>query len=256
MDFTQAIILSIVEGISEFLPISSTGHLILASRLLNIPQTEFVKTFEISIQFGAILAVVFLYGKRLLIDFKTLKRVIWVFIPTASLGFLLYGVIKSFLLGNLVVTIWALIIGGVLILFLEKHFQTREGNQKITELSLKKSLLLGIIQALSVIPGVSRSGSTIFGGMLLGLSRKEATELSFMLALPLMTAATGYDLLKNYDLISNVNLSVLAVGMVASFLTAVIAIKWLFRYVTDHNFFVFGVYRIIIGLIFILLFLY
>ena len=249
MDFTQAIILSIVEGISEFLPISSTGHLILASRLLNIPQTEFVKTFEISIQFGAILAVVFLYGKRLLIDFKTLKRVIWVFIPTASLGFLLYGVIKSFLLGNLVVTIWALIIGGVLILFLE-------GNQKITELSLKKSLLLGIIQALSVIPGVSRSGSTIFGGMLLGLSRKEATELSFMVALPLMTAATGYDLLKNYDLISNVNLSVLAVGMVASFLTAVIAIKWLLRYVTDHNFFVFGVYRIIIGLIFILLFLY
>ena len=141
MDLIQVILLSVVEGITEFLPISSTGHLILASKLLSIPQTEFVKTFEISIQLGAILSIVFLYWRSFFRDFKTLKRIIWVFVPTGVLGFLLYKLIKQFLLGNLMVTVVALFIGGVAIILIEKFFDKNTKGLKITELSLKQSVV-------------------------------------------------------------------------------------------------------------------
>lgn len=252
MDFVQVISLSIVEGITEFLPISSTGHLILASKLLSIPQTEFVKTFEIVIQLGAILSIVFLYGKRLLTDSDTLKRVVWVSIPTGGLGFLLYKMIKEFLIGNLLVTIFALIIGGVAIIFIEKFFKTREKQLTIANLTIRQSLILGVIQTLSVIPGVSRSATTIFGGMSLGLSRKEATELSFLVALPIMFAATGLDLFKSSGGFSGNEWMMLIAGMIISFIVAVASIRWLLNYVKDHNFIVFGIYRIIIGIFFLI----
>lgn len=252
MDFLQAFILSIVEGITEFLPISSTGHLVLTAKLLAISQTEFVKTFEIAIQSGTILSVIFLYGNKLLKQTDILKRVIWTFIPTGILGFILYKIIKKFLIGNVMVTVLALLVGGLIILVLEKYFKTRKGDKKIVNLSFKESLILGVIQTLSVIPGVSRSATTIFGGMFLGLSREAATELSFMVALPVMLAATGLDLLKSVDNFSTSQLSLLTFGVIVSFLTGIIAIKWLLNYVKKHNFVYFGIYRIILALIFLL----
>ena len=252
MDFWEVLILAIVEGITEFLPVSSTGHLILTSKLLNIYQTEFVKTFEISIQLGAILSIVFLYGNRLVREKEVLKRVMWVFIPTAFLGFLFYAIIKNFLLGNLLITVWSLLIGGILIIFFERYFKKKEGKLKIKNLTLKRSLVLGVIQAISVIPGVSRSGATIFGGMFLGLSRKEATELSFMVALPVMAAATIYDLSKNLQSFSSSEMNILLFGMIASFIAAVIAVKWLVSYIKTHDFTYFGIYRIILSIFFFL----
>lgn len=245
--------MAIVEGITEFLPVSSTGHLILTSKLLDIPQTEFIKTFEISIQLGAIVSIVFLYGNRLIKDKEVLKRVTWVFIPTAFLGFLLYALIKNYLLGNLWVTVWALLIGGILIIILERYFKNNEGRLEIKNLTLKSSIILGIIQTVSVIPGVSRSAATIFGGMFLGLSRKEATELSFMVALPLMAAATLYDVTKNLQSFSGSELNILLFGMIASFVSAIVAVKWLLSYIKTHDFTYFGIYRIILSIIFLFL---
>ncbi len=253
MDFLQAFILSVVEGITEFLPISSTGHQILAAKLLSIPETEFVKTFEIVIQLGAILSVMVLYGRKLLQEREVLKRVIWVFIPTGLLAFLLYKIIKQILLGNFTITAIALLIGGLLIIAFERYFKRHEGKLAITDLSLKDAIILGVIQTLSVIPGVSRSATTIFGGMFLGLKREAATELSFMVALPLMFAATGYDLYKSRNILGGSQIEILAFGVVVSFLVSLAAIKWLLGYVKKHDLTVFGIYRIVIALIFLLL---
>lgn len=250
MSYLHALILSIVEGITEFLPISSTGHLILASELLSIPQTEFVKTFEIAIQAGAILSVVVLYFQKFLKDREVVKRIIWTAIPTGILGFILYTAIKSYLIGNALITVSALFFGGIVIIIFEKYFKIKEGKGTITELSLKNSLLLGLIQTLSVIPGVSRSATTIFGGMFLGLSRKEATELSFLVAVPIMAAATGLDLLESYRNFTVQEFSILSFGVIASFVAAYGTVKWLLQYVKTHDFMYFGIYRIILALIF------
>ncbi len=255
MNYIQAFILSIVEGITEFLPISSTGHLILTSQILSIPQTEFVKTFEIAIQFGAILSVVFLYGKKLLVNREVFKRTVWVFLPTALLGFVLYKLIKTYLLGNAWITVFSFLVGGIAILVIESYFKNREPKGNIKALSLRNSLFLGVIQVLSVIPGVSRSATTIFGGMFLGLSREAATELSFLVALPVMSAATGYDLLKSVNEFTRTDITILLFGMAVSFVSAVLTIKWLLSYVKRHNFNYFGVYRIVVALLFFLLFL-
>jgi undecaprenyl-diphosphatase len=252
MDLIPAVILSIVEGITEFLPISSTGHLILTSQLLSLPQTEYLKTFEIAIQLGAILAVVVLFWKRLLTDKKSLLRVGWVFLPTAILGFILYKIIKAYLLGNVMVVIASLFFGGLAIIAIERHFQGRTGTRVIHQLTLRESLLLGVVQTLSVIPGVSRSATTIFGGMYLGLSREAATELSFLVAIPVMAAATGYDLLKSIDTFASSQLLALGFGIAVSFVVALLTVKWLMQYVKHHNFIYFGVYRMIVALLFLL----
>lgn len=252
MDLFQAFILSIIEGITEFLPISSTGHLILTSKLLSIPESEFVKTFEIVIQLGAILSVVFLYGKKLIKDREVLKRVVWAFIPTAILGFLLYKIVKQLLLGNISITIAALFLGGIFIILFERYFATRMGKSKIAELSFRNSIVLGIVQTLSVIPGVSRSATTIFGGMFLGLSREAATELSFLVAIPVMFAATVYDFLKNINSFNDSQIGILFFGMTISFFTSLAAIKWLIKYVQTHSLSFFGVYRVVIALFFLL----
>ena len=254
MELWHAILLGIVEGITEFLPISSTGHLLLVSQIAQIPETDFTKSFEIIIQLGAILAVVALYPRRLLLEKPVLMRVIAGFIPTGILGLLFYKAIKHYLLGNMWVVIGSLFIGGIVIILFERYFKA-EGEKRIEDLRYREAALIGLVQCLSFVPGVSRSAATIFGGMWSGLSRSAAVEFSFLLAVPTMAAATGLDLLKNYKLIlSSGNALVLAVGFVVSFLVALGSIKFLLRFVSHNNFILFGVYRIIVAIAFFVVF--
>lgn len=250
MTFVQALILGIVEGITEFLPISSTGHLILTSHLLGIPESNFVKTFEIVIQLGAILAALVLYWRLLLVDVRTLAKTIVAFIPTGIAGFLLYKYIKQ-LLGSPMVVVWSFVIGGILLILLERaHRAPATDDRRFESISFPQAFLLGVCQILSMIPGVSRSASTIMPGLLMGISRKTIVEFSFVLAVPTMAAATGYELLKSYRSLSLQQLDVLAVGFVVSFLMALVAMKALLTYIQRHTFVAFGVYRILAALAF------
>ena len=256
MSYLQALILSVVERITEFLPVSSTGHLILASKILAIPQTEFTKTFEISIQSGAIFAVVVLYGKRLLVNKQLLVKVFFAFLPTAVLGLVFYKIIKNYLIGNLVVTVLSLFLGGILIILLEKYFQKQQTagfNNNSKTLTTKQCFYIGLFQSISMIPGVSRSAATIFGAMFLGLSRKEAVEFSFMLAIPTMLSATGLDLVKSASSFESSQLSILLFGSLASFIFAYSTIKWLLNFIKQRDFIPFGIYRIVLALAFLLL---
>jgi len=251
MDIIQAIILGIVEGISEFLPISSTGHLILTGHLLQIPPTEFFKTFGIAIQLGAILSVVVLYWKRFLLDLEALKRVAAAFLPTAVIGFILYKLIKEYLLGNAFVVVVALFVGGVLLIIFELlHKEKADGNEDISKIPFKTAILIGVFQSIAVVPGVSRSAATILGGLLLGLKRKTIVEFSFLLAVPTMLGATVLDLLKSEAVITSADLAVLGVGFVTSFIVALLSIKFLLSYIQRHNFIAFGIYRIVAALAF------
>lgn len=253
MDYLQALIFAVVEGITEFLPISSTGHLVLTAKLLNIPQTDFVKSFEIIIQLGAILAVVFLYWKTIFGNKKVWKPVALAFIPTAVIGLVLYQTIKTVLLGNEMVTLYALLIGGVVLIVIELLYKdSKEDISKIEDISTKNALLIGVFQSLSIVPGVSRAAATIIGAMLLKTSRKTAVEFSFLLAIPTMAAATGLDLLKsNFDF-STQEYSVLAVGFIGSFIVALLAIKFFIKFIQNHTFIPFGIYRIILAFLFFL----
>ena len=253
----QAVVMAIVEGVTEFLPISSTAHLMLTAQILKIAQTEFVKSFEIIIQLGAIFSVLVIYGKKISTDWERMKRIIIAFLPTGVLGLVLYKIVKTYLLGNVGVTVAALLIGGVIIILIEKFeilnskFQINSKLQ-IQNLNTKQSLTIGLIQAISMIPGVSRAMATIFGGMGVGLTRKEATEFSFLLATPTMAAATGYDLVKSGWSFSGSEWIVLGIGFAGAFITAWLTVKWLIGYVQKHNFTAFGIYRIILGLAFLL----
>lgn len=249
MSVFQAILLSIVEGVTEFLPISSTGHLILTANLLGIIQTEFVKTFEIVIQLGAILAVVFLYGKRLFKEKPILIPVFTAFVPTALFGFFLYPFIKSTLLNNVNIVVAALFFGGIALILLEKIYKPKQGT--IASLTPTQSITIGLIQCVSFIPGVSRAAATVFGGLFLGLSRKEAVEFSFFLAIPTMAAATGLDLVKNAGSLRSSEFSLITIGLVGSFITATVVIKWLVKFIQINTFVPFGIYRIIISLLFL-----
>ena len=251
MDIIQAIILSIVEGLTEFIPVSSTGHLVLAADVLNIAQTDFVKSFEIAIQLGAILAIVALYWKKLLFDKKVFVRLAVAFIPTAILGFVLYGFIKEVLLGNTMITLAALFLGGIALIAIERAHKEHEGDANgIGELSLGKAFFVGLAQSVSMIPGVSRSGASIIGGLLLGMKRKAAVEFSFLLAVPTMAAATGFDLFKTQISFSNGEFGVLAIGFIGAFVTALLAVKYFVRYISNHSFMAFGMYRIVLALLF------
>lgn len=277
MDFLQAIILGIVEGITEFLPISSTGHLILVSELLRIEQTEFVKSFEIAIQSGAILSVVFLYGRTILKDFELIKRILVAFTPTAVIGFTLYKIIKQYLIGSSEVVLLSLFLGGIVLIAVELLFRrgvTRSGgppssarNEVRTseggaerqdpklKLSYEKAFIIGLFQSVSMIPGVSRAAATIIGGMLVGLPRKTAVEFSFLLAVPTMLAATALDLKETNFSFSSNEWIMLITGLITSFVVALIAIKWLLTYVRSNNFIAFGTYRIIISILYFFLIL-
>ena len=253
MNILQTIILGIVEGITEFLPISSTGHMIVASRLMGIADSDFQKSFEIIIQLGSILAVVVLYWKKLWQGGVDLwKKVAVAFLPTAVIGFLLYKVLKNYLLGNVAIVLWALFLGGILLVAFEMYYK-RFGVHGNQELSYKQSFLTGLAQSLAIIPGVSRSGATIVGGLAMGISREAIVEFSFLLAIPTMAAATGYDLLKSSHSFSGSQFGILVLGFIVSFIIALLAIKWFIGYIKNHSFLWFGVYRIVIAIIFFVL---
>ena len=263
MDIFQSIIIAIVEGLTEFLPVSSTGHMIIAEEALGVEHNDFVNAFTVIIQFGAILSVVWLYWKRFfhlnevpagatglkafLIRYDFYWKLLVAFIPAAVIGFLLGDFIDS-LLENVTVVAVMLVIGGVLMLFVDKWFN-RPDTAPLTE---KRALTIGFYQCIAMIPGVSRSMATIVGGMQQGLTRKDAAEFSFFLAVPTMFAATAYKLLKlviepeSLKLLSD-NIGVLLIGNVVAFIVALLAIKFFISYVTKYGFKAFGYYRIIVG---------
>lgn len=249
MTSLEAIILGIVEGLTEFLPISSTGHLIMTAELLGLPDTEFVKSFEVIIQLGAILAVIALYWRKLLFDRSLMKRIALALVPALSIGFVFYAGIRSLLSSEWTVVV-ALFLGGVFLITFERYRKELLQPTDVDGISYRQALAIGCAQALSVIPGISRAGATIVGGLASGLSRPAAVEFSFLLGVPTMIAATSLDLYRNHALFSHADIQSLAIGFVVSFIVAIMAIKFLLRFVESHTFIAFGVYRIIAALFF------
>lgn len=249
MNYLHAFVLAIVEGLTEFLPVSSTAHLILVGKFLKLQETDFLKSFDIFIQLGAILAVASIWFRRLLSDFGLVKKVLVAFIPTAIVGMVLYKIVKTFLLGNTSVILWSLFIGGIaLIAFEFLHNKEDKEQIEVQDISYKQAVGIGLFQALAIIPGVSRSASTILGGMLLGLKRKTAVEFSFLVAIPTMGAAVALDLFKSAGSFSTDQFGLMLFGCVVSFIIALIAVKGLTAFVRRHTFIGFGVYRIILAL--------
>lgn len=258
MSIVDAIILAIVEGITEFLPISSTGHMIITSSLLGISKQEFTKLFEVAIQLGAILSVVVLYYKRFfpLNRWRFYFKLLVAVIPALGLGFLFSDKIDELLESPLTVAI-ALLAGGIILLFIDRVFQKHTIDNE-QQLGFGKAFLIGCWQCLALIPGVSRSASSIIGGMQQKLTRGFAAEFSFFLAIPTMAAATGYKLLKAYKtdpaLITNrENLMALVIGNVVAFVVAMLAIRFFIHYLQKHGFRLFGWYRIIVGIALLIL---
>lgn len=253
MNLFDALILGIVEGITEFLPVSSTGHLILTSELLGLPTTEFLKSFEIAIQLGAMCAVVALYLKSFF-DIEIVKRIVVAFIPTGLVGFTVYPFIKGALFENPLVVVVSLFIGGVLLILFEIfHRESPNAAREVRAFSYMQSVLIGLAQSVAVIPGVSRSGATILGGLALGISRTAIVEFSFLLAVPTIAAATGLDLLKSYSSFTAADMAPLAVGFIVSFVVALASIKFLLEFVRRKSFIAFGVYRILVAILFFFL---
>ncbi|OGH88150.1 MAG: undecaprenyl-diphosphatase UppP [Candidatus Magasanikbacteria bacterium RIFOXYC2_FULL_42_28] len=267
-----AIILGIVEGFTEFLPISSTGHMILVGMWLGTVNSEFWKSFEIAIQLGAILAVVVLYWKKIWDVKNVWPKLLVAFLPTAVIGLALYKIVKHYLLGNGMVVLGALFIGGVVIILFERYYEKKhasEANQTLRDsstslgmtidsfekITYRQAFYIGLFQSIAIIPGVSRSAATIIGGLALGLSRPLIIEFSFLLAVPTMAAATGLDLLKSGFNFSGTEWGIMAVGFTTAFLTALVAIKWLLRYITKHDFTIFGWYRIALVMLWLIVIL-
>jgi undecaprenyl-diphosphatase len=251
MDMISAIILAIIEGVTEFLPVSSTGQLILAAAILSVPQTDFVKSLELSLQLGAILSVVISYW-RLLLDWKILKRLAIAFLPTGIVGLLLYRVFKETLLGNQQIVLWTLFLGGVFLVIFELLYRERSTIEDLSRIPYKHCLLIGLCQIMSIIPGVSRSAPTIIGGLALGMKRKTIVLFSFLLAVPTMIAASGFDLISSAGTFSSNEIGIMLVGFVTSLLVALVAIRLFLGYVGKNNFIPFGVYRIIVVVMFYL----
>ncbi len=253
MTYLHALILGIVEGITEFLPISSTGHLILTSTLLNIPQTSFLTTFEIALQSGAILAVLTLYWRSFL-NVTLLKKLFVAFVPTAIIGLTVYPFVKQYLLTNPNVVVTSLFLGGIaLIIFELVHKESENAVASPEEVTYRQAIAIGLFQAIAVIPGVSRSAATIMGGLAIGIRRVAIVEFSFLLAVPTMAAATSLDLLKTYDTISLDDLGILLFGCAVSFLVALVSLRLLLSYVRKYTFIPFGIYRIVLAVLFFFL---
>ena len=252
MNIIQSIVLAIIEGLTEFLPVSSTGHMILASSIMKIQGDAFVKTFEISIQLGAILAIVSLYAKRFWQGISIYLKLGMAFIPTAIIGFLAYNFIKAYLFNSTIVAV-SLIFGGIVLILIDKKIVNQQSKTDVLEsITYKNAFFIGLIQCFSMIPGVSRAAATIIGGIFNGLDKKQATEFSFLLAVPTMFAATGYDLLKTPIDFSKHEILLLGLGLAVAFITAWIAVKIFLKIVENYGFKHFGYYRIIIGIIFLI----
>ncbi len=243
MTFLETVIVAIVEGLTEFLPVSSTGHMVITQYFMGIEATPFVKAFTVSIQFGAILSVVLLYWKRFFSnDFSFYLKLFIAFLPAAAIGFLADDYVDS-LLGNVVVVAISLIVGGIILIFIDNLIK----NNHKTTVSTPNALVVGFFQCIAMIPGVSRSAATIIGAMSQGINRKTAAEFSFFLAVPTMLAASGYKLLKTYKLFQKEDYTMLAIGNLVAFVVAIFAIKFFISFLTKHGFKWFGYYRIIVG---------
>ena len=252
MTVLEALVLGIIEGITEFLPVSSTAHLILASHGLRLGDSEFVKSFEIIIQLGAILSVVVLYWSKFW-SWEVIKKLVVAFIPTGIIGATVYKAVKGHLLGNVTVVLLALIIGGIALILFERSRSAGSDEIDFSEITYRRALLVGLFQAIAIVPGVSRSAATIIGGSLLGISRRTIVEFSFMLAVPTMLAASVLDLYKSHSSIAG-NYGVLGVGFVVSFLTAILAIKSFLAFIKKRSFAAFGWYRIVLAVAYFLAF--
>jgi undecaprenyl-diphosphatase len=253
MNLLQALVLAIIEGLTEFLPVSSTGHMIIGSTAMGVASHPFVKVFTVAIQFGAILSVLVLYWRRFFRDFQFYVRLFVAFVPAVVLGVMFKDVVDR-LLENIVVVALALIAGGIVFLFLDGYFARRSLRQTtIEDISLPKAANIGLFQCLAMVPGVSRSAATIIGGLAQGLSPTTAAEFSFFLAVPTMFAATCKSLYDYVDeggaAFTQHEMMLLAVGNVVAFVVALLAIKSFIRFLTRHGFRVFGYYRIAVGLI-------
>lgn len=255
MDIFDSIILGIVEGFTEFLPISSTGHLIVMSQFLGIEQTNVTKAYEVIIQFAAILAVVFNYKEK----FQPSKIVLWTkvflaFLPIGTIGYIFSTQIKALFSVEIVAIMF--IIGGIVFLIMEKFLLNKEKTyiEDVEQISFKQALFIGFSQVFALIPGTSRAGSTIIGALFVGLSRKASAEFSFLLAMPVMSAVTAYDILKHYKEFNDTNLLTLAIGFSVSFLIAFLTIKLFMKFLDKFTFVAFGIYRIIFGLLLLAIF--
>jgi len=249
LDFFQAVIIGIIEGFTEFLPISSTGHMIVASEFLGIEESALIKAYEVIIQFAAILAVMLIYKEKI-----TFKKVdLWMklfvaFLPLAIVGFIFKDVIKT--LFNVQTVAWMFIIGGLVFLVVEYFYEEKKAHvMHVEKVNYKQALWVGIAQIFSLVPGMSRAGATIIGGLLVGLDRKTSMEFSFLLAIPVMTAVSGYDLLKNYQDFADANWGAFVIGFITAFIVAYLTIKLFLAFIERFTFVAFGVYRIIFGVI-------
>ncbi len=243
MSIFEAIVIAIVEGVTEFLPVSSTGHMIIAQELLGVEINDFVKAFTVNIQFGAILSVVVLYWRRFFQSADFYFKLFVAFLPAAIIGFLASDLIDQ-MLENVVVVAVMLVLGGIVLVFVDQWFKNPAADQSI---SYGKALKIGLFQVISMIPGVSRSAATIIGGMTQKLDRKNAAEFSFFLAVPTMFAASGYKLLQNYQHIGREHIDILLIGNLVAFFVAMVAIKTFINLLTRYGFRWFGYYRIVVG---------
>ncbi len=245
----EAAILGIVEGVTEYLPVSSTAHIALTSQMMGLPQNDFMNAFNIIIQIAPIFSVMIIYYHTLFQSLEIWKRLIASFIPTGAIGFLFHSQLEEMFSSNSIV-LW-MIATGVFFLVIEFLYAKRDHTtHELEEISYKQAISVGFIQALSLIPGVSRSGSTILGGMLLGMKRETAMSFSFLLAIPTMTAASGYTLLKEYHTLSFESISLILIGFAVSFIVGWAAVKSFLAIVSRYNFTPFGVYLIASGVLF------
>lgn len=253
MDIFHAIILGAIEGLTEFLPISSTGHLIVASEWMGLDQTKENAAFEVIIQLAAILAVIANYSQKFTFRYFDLwVKIAIAFIPIGAIGFLFSDQIKS--LFNVTIVAIMFIVGGIIFLIVEYLHKDRVAEiQYVEDISYKQAVWVGIAQVFALVPGTSRAGSTIIGAMLVGLSRKASAEFSFLLAMPVMVAASGYDFLKNYNEFSDANLIALGIGFLTAFVVAFLAMKLFIRFLEHFTFVAFGIYRIIFGVLLLIL---
>lgn len=252
MTIFHSLILGIVEGLTEFLPISSTGHMILVSHFLKMPEGATLATFEVVSQVGAIGAVVILYCKKLF-EIKMVQKLVVAFIPTGIIGVLVYPYLKAWLENPLLVA-YTMTLGGVCILFVENIYEKRITQGETIEthsISYRQALLLGLYQAIAIVPGVSRSGAMIIGGLTMRISRKLLTEFTFLLAVPTMVIATAYTIYKKHSELAIESITPLIFGTTISFIVALIVIQYFLTYIRSHSFKIFGWYRIILGIILI-----
>jgi len=245
MSLFEAIVLAIVEGLTEFLPVSSTGHMIITEKLLGMQTTEFTNAYIVCIQFGAILSVIVLYWKRFIQSVDFYKKLLAAFIPAAVIGKLL-GDYIDVILGSVEVVAVSLLLGGVILVFIDKWLAGKDDDDNITYF---KAVKIGLFQCIAMIPGVSRSAATIIGGMSQRLTRKTAAEFSFFLAVPTMFAATVYKLYKNHSALTADDIGILLIGNAVAFIVALLAIKFFITFLQKHGFRLFGYYRIALGLI-------